>query len=671
MFKIFGARCKKEERFVRDFMERHFQSNDIKAYALVGFNSLQARDREVDLILIVSFDENGESSARSLRTRKEHKELRYEVDKKEKTTLPSNHMVFLNTLIFSIEIKSHDTDGIVVEGPDIYVKYPDKMECPTAKLKEQANTVRKLLIRQFGFPKKFTRVISMIYFPSIAKNQFREISSREPGITNCTLFGNTTRNELFKKAVMSEGVRGDSTKRYSEIGLSKFSLYQKEISERFRKYYRGLKPSHIEQEKLEILSRKYVEDRKKWVNTLGDRPIAFTGRAGTGKTLRLLSTCVDLVNDHMEPVLFLTFNAALATDLRRLMQLQRISSGTQIAVKTIDEFLFEIARRMDLYDEWSDFTKDMLDTNLYEMIRDCVNEGLNDEGKKKKIDEDFLRNFNYIAIDEAQDWFDNEREIILKLFDPKRVLLAAGTDQCLRAPRLANWTGDVRRRDSEIYTVPGKVALRQFSNLSLFCNSLSEKMQLEWAVKKNEELLGGDIYLYHKLDGEVMKVLLSEWQTGTKGYEPIDYMMLGSASADKKILTILKDENISYWNAIDKTDRKRMPSIDEIRCVSIEACRGLEAWATLITDLDTWFEFCLRKGKPSLSFREDISFEEKEFLNRKQYKSGDYRFLPTWFLIPLTRAKGRMLIEMPRNQEICDFLQDLHDDHHEFIHMIN
>ena len=41
--------------------------------------------------------------------------------------------------------------------------------------------------------------------------------------------------------------------------------------------------------------------------------------------------------------------------------------------------------------------------------------------------------------------------------------------------------------------IPDNIALRQTSNLSYFCNEFSEKLQLDWTVKPNDELNGGEI----------------------------------------------------------------------------------------------------------------------------------------------------------------------------------
>lgn len=71
--------------------------------------------------------------------------------------------------------------------------------------------------------------------------------------------------------------------------------------------------SLLEKETLELIRKKFV-DRKKilWSGKLGIELIAITGRAGTGKTLMVLRTAIDLLEERFDRTLILTFNRALA-----------------------------------------------------------------------------------------------------------------------------------------------------------------------------------------------------------------------------------------------------------------------------------------------------------------------------------------------------------------------
>ena len=88
--------------------------------------------------------------------------------------------------------------------------------------------------------------------------------------------------------------------------------------------------------------------------------------------------------------------------------------------------------------------------------------------------------------------------------------------------------------------------------------------------------------------------------------------------------------------------------------VSIESCRGLEGWSTLVLNIDYWYHLCLSKEKkrnPNMEF-------------------GHIQTLPSWFLIPFTRAKSRMLIELPTNPELRKTLLDIQSECKDFVEVL-
>lgn len=404
------------------------------------------------------------------------------------------------------------------------------------------------------------------------------------------------------------------------------------------RYFHQLVPTALEQKQLELISARYIESsRKEWVQYLGHRTIAFTGRAGTGKTLRLLRTGHYLITECMDTLLLLTFNQALARDLDRLMCFHRFATGYAPKVQTIDEFLYALGSRLGIVE-----AARMHEDGYYEAIRELVAFAIQDSASLAELRK-YTEDFTYVAIDEAQDWFPSEREIILALFAPSQILIADGNDQVLRAANRANWKGDIQKRNGILHPVMSTIALRQKKNIAIFINSLAEKLQLGWSVRPYEDVLGGEIFLFSQLNGKIFNTFISEYLGMAADeypeYAPIDYMVLTGRKSFKQIDALYKGLNIlqcQYWDAITKKDRDRIPQRDEIRCVSFESCRGLEAWATILLDLDAWHAFC-----------QDRQAESTESL---------HMLLPTWFLIPFTRAKARMLVHLPQQPEIREAL---------------
>ncbi len=66
------------------------------------------------------------------------------------------------------------------------------------------------------------------------------------------------------------------------------------------------------------------------------------GRAGTGKTVKLLHISYELYRKQEQRCLILTYNKALVSDLRRIIALAKVSddiAAATIALRTIHSFI--------------------------------------------------------------------------------------------------------------------------------------------------------------------------------------------------------------------------------------------------------------------------------------------------------------------------------------------
>src|SRR5262249_47883943 len=73
--------------------------------------------------------------------------------------------------------------------------------------------------------------------------------------------------------------------------------------------------------------------------------------------------------------------------------------------------------------------------------------------------------FDYVIVDEAQDWPSNEIETLKRLYDPRQFCLADGIDQLVRGQR-ANWDSGVEKKDRTV--IPLRKCLRMKANLAVF-----------------------------------------------------------------------------------------------------------------------------------------------------------------------------------------------------------
>lgn len=663
----YGLNGKDEAWLVEQLIEQlltETKLNSCQCVNICGIQPYTRRKREIDCLMILNF--NDDSPQAKHRTKNHIENGRRIIDSDGNITeeiLHRGHKVFLKTILATIEIKQHSAENIKIEGEDLFVRYNNTWQAATSKFIAQAQTSKQFLEK--NAKTKIYHVNTFIYLPNVRKSDLNP-KIKERYLENAIIYADSNLNDFVEGCIYQQGVFAHRDKNYSLLGDSHFNFDQ--CKSALDIFYRGLKPGILEQEKLEIIGKKYVDSDRKWVQSIGSKMIAFTGLAGTGKTLKLLRTANDLLEEYLDPVLFLTFNRALARDLERLMELQNLSTGSRITVWTIDSFIFKLAYRIGLFENLEDFIKECRDESVYESVRELVLEKLLDREYLQEIRDKVLREFTYVAIDEGQDWLQVERDIILAIFEPQRVILAAGTDQCLRAPTLANWKKDAERRGVETSIIPSRVSLRQTSNINRFNNILSDKLELNWSLSSNPDLTGGDIYFFDQVNEFILDEFFRELQEEKKRYYPIDYLIMTSPASQSPIIDLINRYGYTTWDGISNQDRDSIPKQTDVRCVSTHSCRGLEGWSAMILDLDRWLWFAIQRERAIIAEKEAPDFFEMEYLNESP-SADDLHCLKKWFLIPFTRAKRKIFVELPKASLLREKLLEIKNENSDFVHL--
>ena len=107
---------------------------------------------------------------------------------------------------------------------------------------------------------------------------------------------------------------------------------------------RRIQPTALDRSRCEQITKKLIDDQQ-YAKKLGAQMLIFRGRAGSGKTIRLLRLASDLYK-RGNRVLFLTYNQALVADIRRLFSIlhleDSLDSRSGISVRTAHSFLKSI-----------------------------------------------------------------------------------------------------------------------------------------------------------------------------------------------------------------------------------------------------------------------------------------------------------------------------------------
>jgi hypothetical protein len=312
-----------------------------------------------------------------------------------------------------------------------------------------------------------------------------------------------------------------------------------------------------------------------------------------------------------------------------------------IRIVTVHSFLISIMRLI-LDISLEDVSKDWLDDSYPRLLRELLAylkiEALSRDDLRNLIEANGdLLGWDFICIDEGQDWLDDERDLLHAVFGAERFLIADGQDQLVRRSGRCVWdAGSAKEKSVSVSLRP---CLRLKNGLLQFVNAFALELDLlGWQLEGPSPLVGGrvSIVVGHPINAALQEKLISE--NALAGNKNIDmlYCMISAAtneaSADlKSIADELESWGHSVWNGADLQERRKFPTrIDQFRIVQYESCRGLEGWTVILNDFDAFYEAKLKQSVQELG---PDATDEQHLL-----------FASLWAMIPLTRAIDHLVI---------------------------
>jgi hypothetical protein len=536
----------------------------------------------------------------------------------------------------TIEIKGHDISGIFVNGTDFYVKYGKVDHCVTAQSNKQKIAVMNFLKSTINFSPYITNVI---WFNQVTRNDLDGLIN----VCGKKMPTNAISAEFELKELMqllvwqkSPYCRGGVyyfESRFDDCTVSKvndafflFSRTKEQIGELTRK-------------RIELISNQAFSNNI-LIDTQGKVSI-YRGRAGTGKTVGLIQTAIQMVDEKQARVLLLTYNKALVSDIRRLFALAELPDMFEekcVCVNTMHSYFYRLSNRV-LYD--GKLGGDVFIQN-YESVLKELNAFLEEDESvelvKEIIRSDVQLNWEYVLIDEAQDWTNQERDAILRLFDRGKIIIADGGLQFVRNEDACDWS-IIRERNN----IKLKYCLRQKENLIRFLNVFSQKLKMTGAkILANNNMPGGKIIITS--DEKLFDIHRNEMDNLLNaGNIAYDMMYLVPHMRVKKtygktefVLTQeFEQHGIYIWDGTNSANRDRYSiSHDEIRILQYDSARGLEGWTVVCMDFD---RFLKEKSDEYIEGAVDALLLESPEEKKKRY-------LFNWAMIPLTRAIDTLVI---------------------------
>lgn len=525
----------------------------------------------------------------------------------------------IQSFITTIEVKSHAADGISSEGTKLYVQYPNGEKDVTEQSEKQKETLKRFLgnILQYKIP----FVTNIIWLTGINYDDFEQ----SIGLTNSNIItADATIHEFFSAI-------GRRYRLKDQGFVNAFSGYTENeiegIADIFCKKSDGVDTMSLRRINLLYKENTITQDIEKDKNKI----VVLSGHAGTGKTIMLLQAANILTKKGKE-CLFLTYNNALISDLKHT--LSYIRNASNIEIQSMHSFMISILYKNRLWGTDCDIQKDFI------AKMNILNAKDNIKAQEKKYD--------YIFVDEAQDWEKPIPEVLKKIFNHSQIVIADGVDQFMESSEHTNWGKPM------IPTL--RKCLRQRRNLTVFAKIFANKMGVNWNVDPNEELPGGKVIVLEQYTTEKHFELVEHLKEHESCTE-YDFMILASNSLVEngkfKHYDAYKENNIPLFDGIDSRNRAQIYGEEDkgkCRVYTYESCRGLEAWTTVCLRFDELFD------KPHPHDYKDIHYD----MARKH-------MLTLWSLIPITRAIDTLVLCIAENSSITNILKEIASENPDFV----
>ena len=512
--------------------------------------------------------------------------------------------IAVQNFVIVVEVKDHTEDRIQVTGDKVSVKYSrggsTGWKSATDQNIEQVHAIHTYL-KDLGQDVYVHRCLFM-----------RGITSLDVGSVITAGFSGpdflTSLAQTSRVSLTSQGYTLSSGTSSSILQILNAPIFK------------VITPSALDRRRMDLIVSNSPES-KELLENLGLKMVSLRGHGGSGKTVMCLQAAWEAYKTKDCRTLVLTYNQALAADIKRLLALLRIPSNAEqggILVDTVMSFMFSWFHALGLIDSANPVFKknyESLCSSAIELIKGGAVTHDDIKTIVKSTPERY--DFDAIIIDEAQDWPQSEADLIKLLYSVKSICLADGLDQLLRSKR-TDWTKGVPDESRAI--IPLKKCLRMKRNLAVFANKVAEAGSLNWSISPNDMAGGGKVVILltdYSHDPTLHAGLVEAAKN--KGNSEIDFLFCLPSSqlikdgnnTKSNLGNYLESQGYEIWNGVDKTQRKDFPkSKHQFRLVHYNSCRGLEGWTVILEQADSYWGECFNKRKKEAQFNnEELPFE--------------------------------------------------------------
>lgn len=655
----------KDAIVLKEIFENEFRNKPTNGEILIISNAtLFGQDtKDVDLIVVGKFEKY------SIKIKTKAKTQDEELEQEER-------LLYINDFCFVIETKRHRAEDIQLEGLTLLVKYKDKFHDVTTQSENQKYALSNYFKDRISFS---PYICNFIWLRNVNGNSIKELLGNNPSILDKhnylpNIFG---LRWLFQLAcIQSVPYNSIDAQTQKPKGYCSFKSLRKnqeydfdevdKIFDLFTKVKQGM--GDLTRKKVEHITKDILKEQK-YAQAIGEKLVIISGRAGTGKTIKLLTIACDLAVNDGGRCLILTYNHALVSDIKRTLALAEIPDGIDnysVSISTLHKFFYEVLCGFEIGTSKSPngklFINDYIDRykKLLEELYTYVESELIGKVELQTLMTSRHQQvaWDYILIDESQDWNDIEKKLIYFIFGKEKVIIADGVDQLIRSQKKCNWVQGLRK-DIDFRKTTEKKGLRQKFDLVNFVKQIAEKLNVYWDLEPKEDLYGGKIII--KIGDYTKELHNREFRicknNGNSAYEMM--FLVPPSLVDRSVnersfskAQEFRNNGIKIWDGTN-TDLRNEYSVDleSHKLLQYESCRGLEGWTVICLELDEFMRYKLE------TFEEEDTGE----LALETFEEKRDRFVNLWTLIPLTRAIDTLIITIKNPEsKIAKILNELY-----------
>lgn len=566
--------------------------------------------------------------------------------------------IIVQRLCYVIEVKDHDYRNVELFKNGFNVKYDGVWHPVSSQSRKQRFDYKTYLFKHLKYS---PYIFNFIWFREISGSELDSVVVRATdglAYSDNALPKSFSFKKLIQKAVTvyPDSVYWNKERSKGWMNCCSGADFISDISKHFTQ--RRVVVGQLTQNRLNILSMKYAS--KEIGNLNPNNLTLFEGRAGTGKTIKLLQVAIDYKNQCKRCIL-LTYNHALISDINRLLFLSGIYSKPDkptVVADTLHSFFMDIMvllgvrndKIVDDSDEY--FNKTGYINDLKEMY-EYISGSLSLSEVQNFKDSSELIDWDYVLVDEAQDWLNLEKEILYAIYGPERIVVADGVDQFMRSDYKINWAQGI----TDVYRKNDVVCLRQKPNLVKFANGFARDLGLDWHVDENDQYNGGRVIVVQNYNTDLHVELLNDGRKANA--EPYDILFLvppEDAKNGQFYKYELYKQNKIYLFDGTNPENKEYFSLDNSLCrlYQYDSCRGLEGWSVICYDFDLLIKYKYDSFVSKLHNKEMTPFQGAGI-------PGTARVMTyMWALMPLTRAVDTLVITLrDPNSEIGNLLHEM------------